>query len=124
MKQTFVSAQQLREFDRSIPTPYHLYHEEGIRRNAEKLYAAFSWNQGYKEYFAVKATPNPTIMKILHEEGCGMDCSTITELMLCERVGIFGEDIMFSSNATPAADFLYAHKLGAIINLDDFTRHR
>lgn len=121
MKQTFVSAQQLRDFDRSIPTPYHLYHEEGIRRNAERLYAAFSWNQGYKEYFAVKATPNPSIMKILYEEGCGMDCSTITELMLCERVGIMGEDIMFSSNATPAEDFLYAHKLGAIINLDDFT---
>ncbi len=121
MKETFVSAQQLREFERSIPTPYHLYYEAGIRRNAAELYDAFSWNQGYKEYFAVKATPNPTIMQILHEEGCGMDCSTITELMLCERVGIFGEDIMFSSNATPAADFLYAHKLGAIINLDDFT---
>ena len=121
MKETFVSAQQLREFDRSFPTPYHLYHEEGIRRNAKKLYDAFSWNRGFKEYFAVKATPNPTIMQILHEEGCGMDCSSITELMLCERVGIRGEDIMFSSNATPAADFLYAHKLGAIINLDDFT---
>ena len=121
MKQTFVSAQRLRDFDRSIPTPYHLYHEEGIRRNAERLYDAFAWNRGYKEYFAVKATPNPSIMKILHEEGCGMDCSTITELMLCERVGIMGEDIMFSSNATPAEDFLYAHKLGAIINLDDFT---
>ena len=121
MKQTFVSAQQLRDFDRSIPTPYHLYHEEGIRRNAERLYDAFAWNRGYKEYFAVKATPNPSIMKILHEEGCGMDCSTITELMLCERVGIMGEDIMFSSNATPAEDFLYAYKLGAIINLDDFT---
>ena len=121
MKQTFVSAQRLRDFDRSIPTPYHLYHEEGIRRNAERLYDACAWNRGYKEYFAVKATPNPSIMKILHEEGCGMDCSTITELMLCERVGIMGEDIMFSSNATPAEDFLYAHKLGAIINLDDFT---
>ena len=121
MKEIFVSAQQLREFARSIPTPYHLYHEAGIRRNAAELYDAFSWNPGYKEYFAVKATPNPSIMKILHEEGCGMDCSTITELMLCERVGISGEDIMFSSNATPAADFLYAQKLGAIINLDDFT---
>lgn len=121
MKQTFVSAQQLREFERSVPTPYHLYHEAGIRRNAEGLLKAFSWNQGYKEYFAVKATPNPSIMQILHEEGCGMDCSTITELMLCERIGIRGEDIMFSSNATPAEDFLYAYKLGAIINLDDFT---
>ena len=121
MKETFVSVQKLREIERSFPTPYHLYHEAGIRRNAAELYDAFSWNQGYKEYFAVKATPNPTIMQILHEEGCGMDCSTITELMLCERVGIRGEDIMFSSNATPAADFLYAHKMGAIINLDDFT---
>ena len=121
MKETFVSAQQLREFERSIPTPYHLYYEAGIRRNARALYDAFSWNKEYKEYFAVKATPNPAIMQILHEEGCGMDCSSITELMLCERVGISGEDIMFSSNVTPAEDFRYAQKLGAIINLDDFT---
>lgn len=121
MKETFVSVQQLREFDRIVPTPYHLYDEAGIRSNARGLNRAFAWNPGYKEYFAVKATPNPSIMQILHEEGCGMDCSSLTELMLCERIGISGEDIMFSSNATPAEDFVYANKLGAIINLDDFT---
>ena len=121
MKKTFVSSEQLTEISSRFPTPYHLYDEAGIRSNARGLYEAFAWNKGYKEYFAVKATPNPSIMQILHEEGCGMDCSSMTELMLCERVGIFGEDIMFSSNATPAEDFIYAHKLGAIINLDDFT---
>ena len=121
MKKTFVSSEQLNEISSRFPTPYHLYDEAGIRNNARSLHDAFAWNKGYKEYFAVKATPNPSIMQILHEEGCGMDCSSMTELMLCERVGIFGEDIMFSSNATPAEDFIYAHKLGAIINLDDFT---
>lgn len=121
MKKAFVTAQQLREFECVAPTPYHLYDEVGIRENARRLYQAFSWNHGYKEYFAVKATPTPAIMQLLHEEGCGMDCSTMTELMLCERVGIRGEDIMFSSNATPAEDFIFANRLGAIINLDDFT---
>ncbi|MBQ3010964.1 MAG: diaminopimelate decarboxylase [Oscillospiraceae bacterium] len=121
MKQSFVSASQLAQFDRQFPTPYHLYDEKGIRDNARKLNRAFAWNPGFKEYFAVKATPNPTIMKILHEEGCGMDCSSLTELMLCERVGITGEDIMFSSNETPAEDYVLAEKLGAIINLDDIT---
>ena len=121
MKKAFVSEHQIKEISACFPTPYHLYDEAGIRSNARKLQDAFAWNVGYKEYFAVKATPNPTIMKILHEEGCGMDCSSLTELMLCERVGIVGEDIMFSSNTTPAEDFIYAHKLGAIINLDDFT---
>ena len=121
MKTPFVSLEQLKTFESKIATPYHLYDERGIRRNARKLFEAFSWNEGFKEYFAVKATPNPTIMKILHEEGCGMDCSTITELMLCERVGIRGEDIMFSSNNTPAADFRKAAEMGVIINLDDFT---
>lgn len=121
MKQSFVTAQQLMQFEQAIPTPYHLYDEKGIRENARRLNEAFSWNIGFKEYFAVKATPNPSIMKILYEEGCGMDCSSLTELMLCERIGISGEDIMFSSNETPAADFMLAEKLGAIINLDDFT---
>ncbi|MBQ5671080.1 MAG: diaminopimelate decarboxylase, partial [Oscillospiraceae bacterium] len=121
MKLPFVSLEQLKSFEEMIPTPYHLYDEVGIRENARKLYDAFSWNQGFKEYFAVKATPNPAIMKILHEEGCGMDCSTFTELLLCQRVGIKGEDIMFSSNNTPAKDFLMAAEMGAIINLDDFT---
>ena len=121
MKAPFVNLEQLKSFEEKIHTPYHLYDERGIRENACRLYRAFSWNRGFKEYFAVKATPNPSILKILHEEGCGMDCSTITELMLCERVGIVGENIMFSSNNTPAADFRKAAELGAIINLDDFT---
>ena len=121
MKQPFVTVQQLAQFEQMIPTPYQLYDEKGIRENARKLNEAFSWNRGFKEYFAVKATPNPSIMKILHEEGCGMDCSSLTELMLCERIGISGENIMFSSNDTPAEDFQLAAKLGAIINLDDFT---
>lgn len=121
MKQPFVTLQQLQHFEQIIPTPYHLYDEKGIRENARKLNEAFSWSSGFKEYFAVKATPNPSLMKILHEEGCGMDCSSLTELMLCERIGISGEDIMFSSNETPAEDYILAAKLGAIINLDDFT---
>lgn len=121
MKDTFVSLEQIREFSEKYPTPYHLYDEKGIRENARKLYKAFSWNKGFKEYFAVKATPNPSLMQILREEGCGMDCSSMTELLLCERVGISGDDIMFSSNATPAEDFEKARELGAIINLDDIT---
>lgn len=121
MKKPFVSLEQLKELSNEFPTPYHLYDEKGIRENARKLYKAFSWNKGFKEYFAVKATPNPEILKILNEEGCGMDCSSLTELMLCERCGISGEDIMFSSNDTPTEDFLLANKLGAIINLDDIT---
>lgn len=121
MKKPFVSIAQLNEFSKEFPTPYHLYDEKAIRENARKLYKAFSWNKGFKEYFAVKATPNPTIMRILNEEGCGMDASSLTELMLCERLGITGEEIMFSSNDTPAEDFILAEKLGAIINLDDIT---
>jgi len=121
MKKPFVTLEQLKELSKEFPTPYHLYDEKGIRENARKLYKAFSWNKGFREYFAVKATPNPEIMKILSEEGCGMDCSSLTELMLCERCGISGESIMFSSNDTPSEDFLLADKLGAIINLDDIT---
>lgn len=121
MKTPFVTLGKLEEFSEKFPTPYHLYDEKGIRENARKLNEAFSWNKGFKEYFAVKATPNPTIMQILHEEGCGMDCSSLTELMLCERCGISGDDIMFSSNETPAEDYKLADKLNAIINLDDIT---
>ncbi len=120
-KLPFVSKDQLTEIIREFPTPFHLYDEAGIRRNARELRQAFSWNKGFKEYFAVKATPTPAILKILKEEGCGCDCSSYTELMLSEAVGCVGEDIMFSSNATPAEDFVYARKLGAIINLDDIT---
>jgi len=121
MKKPFVTLEQLMEMSKLYPTPFYLYDERGIRENARKLYEAFSWNPGFKEYFAVKATPNPAIMKILHEEGCGMDCSSLTELMLCEKAGITGSEIMFSSNVTPAEDFRLCHKLGGIINLDDIT---
>lgn len=121
MKKPFVTLDQLKEFSKTYPTPYHLYDEKGIRENARKLYKAFSWNKGFREYFAVKATPNPAIMNILREEGCGMDCSSLTELMLCERCGISGENIMFSSNDTPLEDFQLADKLNAVINLDDIT---
>ena len=122
MKKTpFVTLEKVQEIAEEYPTPFHLYDEKGIRENARKLKAAFAWNPGFKEYFAVKATPNPSIMDILREEGCGMDCSSLTELMLCERQGITGPEIMFSSNDTPAEDFALADKLGATINLDDIT---
>lgn len=120
-KRPFVSLEQLRGITEQFPTPFHLYDEKGIRENARRLKDAFAWNAGFKEYFAVKATPNPAIMKILHEEGCGMDCSSLTELMLCDRLGIGGQDIMFSSNDTPEEDFKLCSKLGGTINLDDIT---
>ena len=121
MKLPFVSPQKLREIADKYPTPFYLYDEKGIRENAKRLYAAFAWNKGYREYFAVKATPTPGIMKILMDEGCGMDCSSLTELMLSERVGCTGRGIMFSSNATPAEEFVKARQLDATINLDDIT---
>ena len=117
----FVTKAQLEAICEKYPTPFHLYDEKGIRETARNLYKAFSWNKGFKEYFAVKATPNPTILKILHEEGCGTDCSSLTELMMSERCGIVGDEIMFSSNDTPAEEFVKAKELGAIINLDDIT---
>ncbi|MDF2844310.1 MAG: hypothetical protein K0R00_2736 [Herbinix sp.] len=121
MKTPFVTPQQLQEITKQYPTPFHIYDEKGIRENARKLNQAFAWNKGFKEYFAVKATPNPYILSILKEEGCGMDCSSMTELMMSEVTGFSGDDIMFSSNATPAEDFIKAKELNAIINLDDFT---
>ena len=120
-KLPFVTKEQIEEIVKTYPTPFHIYDEKGIRANAQALKEAFSWNKGYKEYFAVKATPNPFLINILREYGCGCDCSSYTELMLSEAMGITGSDIMFSSNDTPAEDFAYAHKLGATINLDDFT---
>ncbi|MDR0198025.1 MAG: diaminopimelate decarboxylase [Oscillospiraceae bacterium] len=120
-KTTFVTKEQLEAIAAEFPTPFHLYDEKGIRETARALNRAFAWNGGFCEYFAVKATPNPHIMKILAQEGCGMDCSSLTELMLCEKIGIAGSNIMFSSNETPDRDFLLAVKLGAYINLDDFT---
>ena len=103
------------------PTPFHIYDEKGIRENAKALKEAFAWNKGYKEFFAVKATPNPFLINILREYGCGCDCSSLTELMLSNAMGVKGEDIMFSSNDTPAHEFEYAAKIGATINLDDIT---
>ena len=115
------SLETIQRISAEIPTPYHLYDEKMLRANARRLNAAFSWNPGYKEYFAVKATPNPVLLRILQQEGCGVDCSSLTELMMAEQVGFSGDQIMFSSNATPAEDFEYARKLNAIINLDDIT---
>lgn len=120
-KEPFVTNGQLQEIVKQFPTPFHLYDEKGIRANAQAVKDAFSWNKGYKEYFAVKATPNPFLIRILHEYGCGCDCSSLTELMLSDAIGIRGEDIMFSSNDTPAEEFRFADEIGAIINLDDFT---
>ena len=121
MKQPFVTLEQLQEIVKQYPTPFHLYDERGIRENVRKLRQAFAWNRGFREFFAVKATPNPTILNILREEGCGADCSSLTELMLSHRCGFPGEAIMFSSNDTPAEEFRLAAQLGATINLDDFT---
>lgn len=121
MKKTFVTNEQLQEIVKEYPTPFHLYDEKGIRENARRLKDAFAWNKGFKEYFAVKATPNPFLLKILQEEGCGTDCSSMTELMLSEALGFTGGEIMFSSNATPAEEFVKAREVNAIINLDDIT---
>ena len=122
MKKTpFVTLEKIQEITKTIPTPFHIYDEAGIRANARALREAFAWNKGFKEYFAVKATPNPYILKLLHEEGCGCDCATYTELLLAEAVGITGHDIMFSSNVTPELDMRKARELGAYINLDDAT---
>ena len=121
LKQPFVTLEQLQEIVKQYPTPLHLYDERGIRENVRKLRQAFAWNRGFREFFAVKATPNPTILNILREEGCGADCSSLTELMLSHRCGFPGEAIMFSSNDTPAEEFRLAAQLGATINLDDFT---
>lgn len=121
MKKAFVTKAQVEEIVKNFPTPFYLYDEKGIVENARAVYKAFSWNKGFKEYFAVKATPNPILMKILKKEGCGFDCSSITELMLSASIDAVGSDIMFSSNDTPDEEFAYADKIGAIINLDDIT---
>lgn len=120
-KKPFATREKLEEIAKEYPTPFHLYDEKGIRENARALKEAFSWNPGFKEYFAVKATPNPFILKILQDMGCGTDCSSETELMLSKACGFTGNDIMFSSNDTPPEEFKMADELGAIINLDDFT---
>lgn len=120
-KKTFVTLEQLKEINKEYPTPFYLYDEAGIRRNAEAVKKAFSWNKGYKEYFAVKATPNPFILNILKDYGCGTDCASIAELKMSKVCGFTGHDVMFSSNDTPPEEFVYAKELGAIINLDDIT---
>lgn len=117
----FVTKEQLEDIASRYATPFYLYDEKGIRETARRVNKAFSWNKGFKEYFAVKATPTPGILKILHEEGCGADCSSYTELLMADTVGFKGDEIMFSSNDTPAEDFQLARKLNATINLDDIT---
>lgn len=120
-KLPFVTKEQVEEIVKTYPTPFHIYDEKGIRENAQAVKDAFAWNKGFREYFAVKATPNPFLIDILREYGCGCDCSSLTELMLSNAMGLSGEEIMFSSNDTPAKEFAYAAKIGATINLDDFT---
>lgn len=120
MKTPFVSRDKLAEITAQFPTPFHLYDEKGVRERARALHKAFSWNPGFKEYFAVKATPNPAILKILKEEGCGVDCASYVELLMSQKLGFAGQDIMFSSNNTPAEEFQFARDLGATINLDAY----
>lgn len=121
MKEPFVTKKLIDEIVKTYPTPFHIYDEKAIRENARKLKKAFSWNKGFKEFFAIKATPNPYILKILKEEGCGTDCSSMTELMMSQALGFKEGEIMFSSNATPAKEFVKAKEIGAYINLDDLT---
>ena len=121
IKIPFVTKEQVEEIAKSYPTPFYLYDEKAIRANARELYEAFSWNPGFKEFFAVKATPNPYLLQILREEGCGVDCSSYTELLLAEAAGFGKGEIMFSSNETPVGEFTKAKQLGGYINLDDIT---
>lgn len=120
-KKPFVTREQLERITQTYPTPFHLYDEKGIRENAERLNAAFAWNKGFREYFAVKATPNPFLIELLKAQGCGVDCSSLTELMIAKAMNFEGEKIMFSSNDTPPEEFVLADEMGVIINLDDFT---
>ena len=115
------SKAEIEQIIKKYPTPFHIYDEQAIRENVRKLLAAFAWAPGFKEYFAVKATPNPYILKLLREEGLGADCSSLPELILAEKAGITGENIMFTSNDTPAHEYRKAKELGAIINLDDIS---
>ena len=121
MKKPFVTKEQVEEIVKTYPTPFYLYDEKQIRENVRKVLKAFAWNKGFKEYFAVKATPTPKILQILREEGCGTDCSSYTELLMSDACGFKGSEIMFSSNETPAQDYQLARKLNVTINLDDIT---
>lgn len=120
-KSAFVTKEMIEEIVKTYPTPFHIYDEKGIRENAEAVRAAFAWNKGFKEYFAVKANSNPYLINIMKECGCGCDCSSMTELMISKALEFDGKDIMFSSNNTPADEYAYASKIGAVINLDDIT---
>jgi len=120
-KVPYITKEKAEQIAKKFPTPFYLYDEAGIRRTARLVNRAFSWNKGFKEYFAVKATPNPYILQILKEEGCGADCSSLTELEMSHAVGLTGTDVMFSSNETPVEDMQLAKKMGVIINLDDLT---
>ena len=117
----FVTKEQIEEIVKTYPTPFHIYDEKGLRENLRAVKEAFAWNRGYREYFAVKANPNPFLINIMKEYGCGCDCSSLTELMLADALGFQGEEIMFSSNDTPAEEYILADKIGATINLDDIT---
>ena len=120
MKTPFINKEDLEKIVAEFPTPFHLYDEKGIREKARAVNQAFSWNKGFKEYFAVKATPTPVILKILQEEGCGVDCSSYVELLMSHKLDFPGSEIMFSSNNTPDKEYAYARELGATINLDAF----
>ena len=120
-KKAFVSKDKIEKIAAEYPTPFHLYDEKTLRKRLRDIKEAFSWNPGYREYFAVKANPNPFLLKIMKEYGVGCDCSSKTELMLAKALGFKGDEIMFSSNETPASEYEYAKSVGAIINLDDFT---
>ena len=121
MKSCFITKEKADEIAAKYPTPFYVYDEKGIENNLKDVLSAFSWNKGFKEFFAVKATPNPTLLKLLKKLGCGVDCSSLTELMMAEKLGFSGEEIMFSSNETAAEEYVLAKKLGAFINLDDIT---
>lgn len=121
IKKAWLDRAKAEEIAEKIPTPFHIYNEAGIKKNAADLNKAFSWNPGFREYFAVKATPNPQILAILKKAGCGADCSSLTELMMADACGFKGEEIMFSSNDTPEEDFRLGHRLNAVINFDDIT---
>jgi len=120
-KKAFVTKEQVEEIVKTYPTPFHIYDEKGLRQKLAAVKEAFSWNEGFREYFAVKANPNPFLLKIMQEYGCGADCSSLTELMLAKTLGFDGKEIMFSSNDTPREEFAYADEIGAVINLDDIT---
>ena len=120
-KEAFVTKEQIEEIVKTYPTPFHIYDEKGLRKKLSDVKEAFAWNKGFREYFAVKANPNPFLISIMKEYGCGADCSSMTELMLAKELGFDGEAIMFSSNDTPREEFAYANEIGAVINLDDIT---